>query len=107
MSVQYTRFYDQMQSLIDSIAHDSDPTQRLANLQRIYKDGLTSMLRARDEAAYDLRCRYSSEDAAALTGIDRKYIDYWANRWRKRNMLPTLKKKRRIDLSNVLDLSGE
>ena len=107
MSIQYTRFYDQMQGLIDSIAHDSDPSRRLTNLQRIYKEGLTAMLRARDEAAYDLRCRYSSEDAAIVSGIDRKFIDYWAHRWRKRNNLPPLKRKKRIDLSSVMDLSGE
>lgn len=107
MAVQYTQFFDQMQSLIDSINHDSDPAQRLANLQRIYKDGLTVMLRARDEAAYDLRTRYSSEDAATLTGVNAKYINYWADRWRKRNMLPPLKRKRSIDLSGAMDLSGQ
>ena len=107
MSVQYTRFYDQMQGLIDSINHDSDPAHRLTNLQRLYKDGLTLILQSRDEAAYELRTRYSGADAASISGIDRKFIDYWAHRWRKRNNLPPLKRKKRIDLSSVLDLSGE
>lgn len=106
MSIRYTHFYDEFQALIDSLLHDSDESQRLANLQRLYKEGLTLMLRSRDEAAYDLRTRYSSEDAEALSGINRKYIDYWATRYRKRNGLPPLKRLQRVDLSNVMDLSG-
>lgn len=106
MAVNYTQFYDQMQSLVDSINHDSDPAQRLSNLQRLYKDGLTMLLRSRDEAAYELRSRYSSEDAEAVAKISRKYIDYWARRWQRKNALPGLKKKRRIDLAQVIDLSG-
>jgi hypothetical protein len=65
------------------------------------------MIRARDEAAYDLRTRYSSDDAERLSGVSRKYIDYWANRYRERNALPLLKKRRTIDLSNVMDLSDD
>lgn len=102
----YNQFFDQMQSLIDTINHDSDPAARLGNLQRIYKDSLTIMLRARDEAAYDLRSRYSSLDAEQLSGVSAKYIDYWARRHRVRHQLPALKQRRRVDLSNVLDLSG-
>ena len=104
MAVNYTQFYDQMQSLVDSINHDSDPAQRLSNLQRIYKDGLTMLLRSRDEAAYDLRTRYSSEDAETIAKISRKHIDYWARRWMRKSGLPGLKKKRRIDLAHVIDL---
>lgn len=105
MAVRYTQFFDQMQSLIDSINHDSDPAERLANLQRIYKEGLTLMLRSRDEAAYELRSRYSSLDAEALAGVSARYIDYWAKRHRDRHNLPPLKQKRRVDLSNAKDLS--
>lgn len=106
MAVNYTQFYDQMRSLVDSINHDSDPGQRLTNLQRLYKDGVTMLLLSRDQAAYDLRVKYSSEDAETVSRISRKYIDYWARRWMRRNGLPSLKQKRRVDLSNVLDLSG-
>lgn len=106
MSIRYTHFYDEFQALIDSLLHDSDESQRLANLQRLYKEGLTLMIRSRDEAAYDLRTRYSSEDAEILSGVSRKYIDYWATRYRKRNALPPLKKRRRtIDLSDAMNLS--
>ena len=105
MTVRYTHFYDEFQGLVDSLTHDSDESQRLANLQQLYKDGLTLMIRARDEAAYDLRSRYSSKDAQALSGINRKYIDYWANRYRLRNALPPLKRIKRVDLSNAIDLS--
>jgi hypothetical protein len=106
MSIRYTHFYDEFQGLMDSIAHEPDQSKRLSNLQQLYKDGTTLMLRSRDSAAYDLRTRYSSEDSEALTGINRKYIDYWATRHRNRNGLPPLKRKKRVDLSNAIDLSG-
>ena len=106
MGIRYTHFYDEFQGLIDSLVHDADESQRLANLQRLYKDGLTLLTRSRDEAAYELRTRYASEDAEALAGISRKYINHWANRHRERNGLPPLKQKRRVDLANVMDLSG-
>lgn len=106
MTIRYTHFYDEFQGLMDSIANEPDQSQRLSNLQKLYKDGTRLMLRARDEAAYDLRSRYSSEDSEALTGINRKYIDYWATRHRNRNALPPLKRRKRIDLSTAIDLSG-
>ena len=106
MAVKYTYFYDEFQGLIDSLVHDSDESQRLANLQQLYKDGMTLMIRSRDEAAYELRSKYSSKDAQALSGINRNYIDYWANRYRVRNALPPLKRIKRVDLSNAIDLSG-
>lgn len=105
MGIRYTHFYDEFQALIDSLLHDSDESQRLANLQRLYKEGLTLMIRARDEAAYDLRSNYSSEDAEMLAGVSRRYIDYWATRYRRRNGLPPLKQKKRVDLSGVIDLT--
>jgi hypothetical protein len=103
--MRYTHFYDEFQGLLDSLMHDSDETQRLSNLQQLYKDGVTLMVRARDEAAYDLRCRYSSEDAEILSGVSRKHLDYWATRHRKRNGLPKLKPISRVDLSGAIDLS--
>jgi hypothetical protein len=104
--MRYTHFYDEFQGLLDSIMHDSNETQRLSNLQQLYKDGMTLMLRARDEAAYDLRCRYSSQDAEILAGVSRKQLDYWATRHRNRNGLPKLKQRNRVDLSGAIDLTG-
>lgn len=105
MALRYTDFYDQFQQLLDAINQDPDESQRLANLQKLYKDGTTLMLRSRDDAAYDLRTRYSSMDSETLSGINRKYVDYWANRHRVRNGLPPLKRIKRVDLSNAIDLS--
>lgn len=106
MAVQYTKFYDQLQALVDSINHDSDPTARLRNLQQLHKDANSLILRARNESAYDLRTKFSSQDAEALSGINRKHIDYWARKWAINKMLPPLKRHRRVDLSSFLDLSG-
>lgn len=107
MATTYNRFYDQLQSLIDSINHDSDTVERLANLQRFAQDASALTIRSRDDAAYELRTRYSSEDAEKLAGVARRYIDYWAHRHRERNGLPKLKKRYKdIDYSTVMDLSG-
>ena len=103
----YPRYYDMLQALIDSITQDPDQHTRLANLQQLYKDSNRMLLQARDQAAYDLRSRYSSEDAEILARTPRKYIDYWAKRWQKRNGLPRLRNKRRTDLTGItVDLSG-
>lgn len=107
MAVQYTKFYEQLQSLVDSINHDSDPTARLRNLQQLQKDANNLILRSRNESAYDLRMKFSSQDAEALAGINRRHIDYWARKWATNKMLPPLKRHRRVDLSSFLDLSGE
>lgn len=106
MGTPYHAFHDQMQSVIDSIAHDSDTQSRLNNLHRLSTDFHRAILAARDEAAYDLRSKYSSEDAEIMAGVSRRYIDYWARRWQKRHALPPLKQRKRIDLSGVIDLSG-
>ena len=107
MAVQYTQFYDQMQSLVDSINHDSDPASRLRNVHQMHKDASSLLLRCRDEAAYDLRAAYSSEDAERMTGVSAKYVNYWATQWREKNSLPPLKRKRTADLSQALNLSGK
>ena len=106
MATNYNYFYTQMESIVDSINHDSNAAQRLSNLQRLNVDMRRIIIDSRDDAAYQLRTAYSSQDAEAVAGIARKYIDYWATRWRKKNNYPRLKNKRRVDLSNVIDLSG-
>jgi len=106
MASNYLTFYSQFQSLIDSINHDSDSGQKLANLRNLQKDGLKLLLRSRDEAAYELRSRYSGEESERITGVNRKYIDYWARRWMKLHSLPRLKGMHNIDLANVIDLSN-
>lgn len=105
MAVQYSQFYDQFVALVDSISHESDERQRVRNLYALQRDAHRILVLARDEAAYAMRCRYSSEDAAALSGIDRKRLDYWAYRHRDRAGLPGLKRQQRVDISEFIDLS--
>lgn len=104
--MDYNRIHNEFQALLDSINHDSDPTTKLNNIQRLYKEGLTTLIRYRDEAAYELRTKYSSQDAEQIAKISRRHIDYWAKRHMKRYAKPPLKQMRRIDLSNVIDLSA-
>lgn len=107
MASNYNYFYTQFQSIVDSINHDSDPHQRLSNLQRLSIDMRRLIIDSRDDAAYELRSRYNSEDAEVISNISRRHIDYWAKRWMRKNHLPPLKPRGRIDLSDVIDLSGE
>lgn len=106
MATDYNYFYTQIQSTVDSINHESDPMQRLSNLQRLNIEIRRVIIDSRDDAAYQLRSTYSSEDAEVISGISRRHIDYWAKRWMRKNALPPLKPRKRVDLSNVLDLSG-
>lgn len=106
MGVRYTHFYDEFVGLVDSLMHDPDEAQRLANLQRLIKDSQRLLLRSRDEAAYALRVKYSSAEAASACGIGRASVDRWAVAHKDRNALPGLKRKPRLDLSGALDLGG-
>lgn len=102
----YHRYHDMLQALIDSITADPDSHARLGYIQRLNTEARRMLLDARDEAAYDLRRQYAGEDAQALSGVSRRYIDYWAKRWQRQRGLPPLKAKRRaIDLSHAIDLS--
>lgn len=106
MSSNYHRYHDMLQALIDSIAADPDPHARLGYIQRLNTDARRMLLDARNEAAYDLRSRYSGKDAQQIAGVTERLINYWAKRWQKQRGLPPLKAKRRsIDLSNAIDLS--
>lgn len=106
MGIRYTHFFDEFQALVDSLMHDSDETQRLANVHRLYQEATKLLHRAREQAAYDLRVKYSTGDAAALSGVHKDYLNRWANNYRVKNGLPSLKRRQSIDLSNVIDLSG-
>lgn len=102
----YHRHHDMLQAIIDSISTDPNTHKRLADIQQLYKDANRMFLQARDEAAYDIRTQFASEDAEYLAGVSRRHIDYWARRWQRRHGLPPLRQKKRIDLSTVTDLSG-
>lgn len=101
---QYHSHYSVMQGVIDSIAHEQHPEQRLAYLHRLRADADRMILAHRDEAAYDLRTRFNGEDSERVTGIPRRYIDYWAQRHRRKHNLPALKRISKSDISGAFDL---
>jgi hypothetical protein len=74
--------------------HDSDESQRLENLQKLYKDGMLLMIRARDEAAYDLRTKYSSEDAQFFLELIESILTTGLTVTMKRNGLTPLRKEK-------------
>ena len=79
MGIRYTHFYDEFRGLLDSLMHDSDETQRLSNINQLNKDATSLILKARDEAAYELRTRFAGADAEAISGVARPTLDYWAS----------------------------
>jgi len=103
--MSYNDFYKDFQSLMDNINHDSDIVNKLKTITHLYKESQRLLIAARDEAAYEIRQKYCASDAAVITGYDRKYIDYWAKRWMVLKDLPKLKRIKRQDLSNAIDLS--
>jgi len=106
MGIRYTHFYDGFRDLLDSLMHESDETQRLSNINQLNKDATSLILKARDEAAYELRTRFAGADAEAISGVARPTLDYWASRHKDRLGLPPLKRIERVDLTNVIDLSN-
>jgi hypothetical protein len=106
MVLRYTQVHDEFMTLLDNVQREPDEAARLAILQSLYRDALTRLVASRNEAAYDLRTRYSVIDSEIVTGIARQDIDRWARRHMARNGLPPLKRMNRVDLSNAIDISS-
>lgn len=106
MGTRYTDFYSQFEAMIDTVAHDSDPVQRLENLHRLHKDMSKVFIAARNEAAYDLRVQQPLGEASRLTGISRERINYWCYQHMRRHGLSGgLKRLKRIDLTGAPDIT--
>lgn len=104
--MRYTDFYGQFQALIDTVNHDSDTPQRVANLARLHDDVTKAFIAARNEAAYDLRKEHALTEASRLTEIGSDRITYWAKRhMRKHGLVGGLKRLKKIDLSGAVDIS--
>jgi hypothetical protein len=105
MSANNSRFYDDLRSMLDGMAHDIAPPERLPALQKIVHQASKMIIAARNEAAYELRSKHSSLKAEALTGIEYRTINVWAEKHRSDRGLPKLK-TRRSELDGAIDLSG-
>ena len=106
MAVPYSKFFSQFQAIVDSVNHDSDPVMRLSNLARLTSEVQTLLVRARNEAAYDMRCKFATKDVAEISGVDAKTLDYWVRRHRDRTGAPAVGRHQRINLGKFIDLSG-
>lgn len=102
----YYRHHETLQAIVDDMARNPNIEKRLADIQKLYKDANRMLIDARDKAAYEIRSHYAGQEAEHLAGVSRRYINYWAKRWQQKNALPPLKARKRIDLSNVPDISG-
>lgn len=96
---------DQLQALVDTVGMGSDPQSRLKLLVGLDHEWRSMMIAARDEAAYELRAKYSRADCERLTGFSNNQIAYWANRHRWRTGAPALGHRRRVNLDGAIDLS--
>ena len=105
MSMNNGRFYDELRSMLDGMVHDIPAPARLPALQQIVREASKMIIAARNETAYELRSNHSSLKAEALTGIEYRTINVWAEKHRSGKDLPRLK-SRRSELDGAMDLSG-
>ena len=104
LQVKSTAVYDALIALLDTIAHEPDPMNRLALFQYLTQQYEERVLPARDKAAYDARTRYAIRDIERATGCEPKQVYYWASRYQSRNAAPPLKRRERQDLSGAVEL---
>lgn len=105
MSINNSRFYDGLRSMLDGMAHDIPAPDRLPALQKIVHEASKMIIAARNETAYELRSNHSSLKAEVLTGIEYRTINAWAEKHRASRDLPKVK-TRRSELDGAIDLSG-
>lgn len=106
MGIRYSEVYAEMQRLIDYVSKDPDLATRLTNLDGLKRDTSRTLVSAREEAAYELRAKFSIEESNRSTDISKKAINRWAHKWRVKRDLPPLKRAKREDLSGFVDLTG-
>ena len=100
-------YFADLQQIVDRILMHPDPVHQVNSLHQLLKDARKVIGDARGEAIYRLLQTMSQADAQRVTGIDRAVLSVLCNRWRNRKGYPRLRaKRRRVDLSGGIDLSG-
>tara|TARA_R110000803_G_scaffold50063_2_gene104011 strand:- start:114 stop:440 length:327 start_codon:yes stop_codon:yes gene_type:complete len=105
MSINYTIFQDQMLMLLESVTSETDEMVRLQNLRKLKKDFVGRIRKEERKAAYEARMLFSSADVADSVGMDRKDLDYLVRvHLTDHPEKPSPKKRKRVDITNYLDL---
>lgn len=103
----HDRPFDDFRAIVDSIMLNPDPVYRVVTTHSLLKEARRTLSDARGEAIYRLLEHHNQADAMRLTGIDRATLSVYAGRWRAKRGQPKLRRGKRINLSNGIDLSGE
>jgi hypothetical protein len=105
-TVKSNAVYDAIVNLLDTIAAEPDPLNRLVLFQYLGRQYAERVLPERDRATYEARQRYTSQDIAATMGVPPVQVYYWANRHREKTGAPMLPRQQPQDVSGAIDLSA-
>jgi hypothetical protein len=100
----YRQYHEALMHMIDEVALESDPADRLRWTRDLLLDAQAALIRQRDAAAYDLRLRMTSDNAERASGISKDRIADWMHAHRDRTGAPAVPRFRQ-DLSGAKDLS--
>jgi hypothetical protein len=104
MKVNSVAVYDALINLLDTIAQEPDPMNRLALFQYLGQQYQKRVLPARDAAAYDTRNKYAIRDIEAATGCEARQIYYWTGRHQSATGAPPIGRRERQDVSDAIEL---
>lgn len=99
---EYQRAYRDITQIIESVARQKNPGQRLRDLNSLHLAVNRELMDARNSAAYEVRLTYSMMDAATVTGIASRTIRGWTAAAIKRFDLPRLKRLDAQDLEGAV-----
>lgn len=101
----YAQYREAMLNVIDGINREPNEAQRLRWMRDLLEEARHEMVRQRNAAAYDLRCKVTGENAEMFTGISRDKIDVWVDAHRNRTGAGPIPRTRR-DLTVTMNLSA-
>lgn len=101
MLVKYSHVHESLMSIADLIQSDTDPINRLMNLTQLEREMRSFIIPARNQAAYDAKMKYTTQQIVMHTRLLPSLLEYWAGRHRTKTGAP---KKGKRDLSGARDL---
>ena len=101
MSVKYSHVHESLVSMMDLIQSDPDPINRLVNMTQLEREMRSFVIPARNQAAYDAKMKYTTQQIVMHTRLLPSLIEYWSGQHRKKTGAP---RKGKRDLSGARDL---
>lgn len=91
---------------MDALDAEPDPQTRLRNIRLIEQMFTSELKKRKSKTAFEARSRFSLDETAAISGYEPGTINNLAQRYARENGITTVPRRRRVDLSGHVDLSG-